>query len=114
MLDWHEIPSINLHERVREHCKGYIAHLGDDTYVKVLVGKEPAAKDGKLIWHLSASYETSNPSMIGMPPALFLLREARYKFIPDNVNMGIVFPRQELQYNAGSVIQMWELQEFEY
>jgi len=57
--------------------------------------------DGR--WHLSISHNmvvrTGPLNTPGRFPTWEEIKEARYKFIPDNANMAIMFPPSELYYN---------------
>lgn len=57
--------------------------------------------DGR--WHLSISHNmaerTGPQNTPGRFPTWEEIKEARYKFVPDNVNMAIMFPPSELYYN---------------
>lgn len=51
----------------------------------IFVAKEPIKQDGSMGWHLSISH----PSRL---PTYEELKEARYKFCPDEVYMAQIFP----------------------
>ncbi len=58
----------------------------------VLVGKEPTGVFGRKRWHLSISHPERYPTWDE-------IREARYRFIPDAVMVGMLLPPQKEYVN---------------
>lgn len=74
----------------------------NDGYLRVLVGREPK-NGGPEVWHLSISHKVRIP-------AWYEIKEARYKFLPDGVNMAIMFPPVSQYVDLHPhTIHLWEI-----
>lgn len=62
-----------------------------DGALTVMVAREPLGPKGGLAWHLSISHigPDLNPGRI---PVWDEIKEARYKFCPDGVDMAMILP----------------------
>lgn len=81
----------------RGHLRVFQREVGDG-HLNVLVGREPFMANGKLGWHLSMSHRSSSIlGPMGGPapgrlPTWEELKEARYRFCPDEAYMAIILP----------------------
>ena len=98
MSDWQRISSIV------PGCETWQKDLKDG-HLTVIVGREP---DG---WHLSISHRTNHVKpRSGRYPRWGEIREARYRFVPDGVSMGMILPPVEEYVNvAETCFHLWEL-----
>ena len=93
MVNWHEtqlrIDGVTLRTFQREV---------EDGHLSVLVGREPLGPQGSLRWHLSISHRTnhlvgaSGHPLPGRIPTWDEIKEARYRFCPDAINMAMILP----------------------
>lgn len=69
-----------------------------DGLLVVFVGREPLGPNGKLQWHLSMSHRfhdairSLGESRVGRIPDWEEIKEARYRFCPDEVYMAMILP----------------------
>lgn len=68
-----------------------------DGHLTVFVGREPNGPKGKLCWHLSMSHRSNLNGPNGLPipgriPTWEEIKEARYRFCPDEVYMAMILP----------------------
>jgi hypothetical protein len=70
----------------------------EDGHLSVFVGKEPLGPGGQMQWHLSISHRSSllvgingNP-LPGRIPTWDEIKDARYRFCPDEVYMAMILP----------------------
>jgi hypothetical protein len=80
--------------------------IGARTYVAgrlvCMVGREPR-NGGPLVWHLSISHKYRIPTWDEM-------KDARYKFLPDDVNMAIMMPPRRMYVNVhATTMHLWEI-----
>jgi hypothetical protein len=59
---------------------------------RVIVGREPIGAGGELKWHLSISHRARYPTWDE-------IREARYRFIPNDVTVAMILPPKEEYVN---------------
>lgn len=88
--------------------------LEDGNSLLVLVGHENRNGESKKSWHLSISHgldsQLMNRRIPGRIPTWDEIKEARYKFIPNDVNMAIMFPPKEHYINVHkTTIHLWEI-----
>jgi hypothetical protein len=73
----------------------------EDGHLSVIVGQEPHGPRGQLFWHLSISHRSNvlaGPSGGPAPGRLPLwdeIKEARYRFCPNEVYMAQILPPKE-------------------
>ena len=78
-------------------CRVFQAKL-EDGHLTVFVGREPAGKNDEMKWHLSMSHRSNHLlSVLGKPnpgrlPMWEEIKEARYRFCPDDVYMAQILP----------------------
>ncbi len=88
-MDWVEYsPYYNL--------RVFKAHI-DDGILQVLVGREPIMQGEKMGWHLSIAHvskvlDCAGQSVLARLPSWEEIKEARYKFCPDNLCMAMILP----------------------
>lgn len=73
----------------------------------ILVGKEPAAVGGDLLWHLTISTPSRHPTWDE-------IKVARYRLLPDDICTAILLPPSQYYVNVESqdhVFQVWEIQD---
>lgn len=74
-----------------------------DGYLNVMVEHRKKRDDPKIFpfgrWHLSISHNPLLPGRMVRMPTWEEMKDARYKFTPNGVNMAIMFPPDELYYN---------------
>ena len=70
----------------------------DDGHLSVFVGREPHGPNGKMRWHLSMSHRSNaitdargNP-LPGRLPTWEEIKDARYRFCPDEAYMAMILP----------------------
>lgn len=87
-----------------------------DGFLRVIVGQEPVNDEGRVDWHLSISHASNliAPSGVGMLPGRIPtwdeIKEARYRFIPDEVNMAMMLPPKRLYINMHrTTMHLWEI-----
>lgn len=86
-----------------QHSRSYQKHLPPGFLICMVERKMDDANfpDGR--WHLSISHNmmvrTGPSNTPGRFPTWEEIKEARYKFLPPDVNMAIMFPPVELYYN---------------
>lgn len=98
-------------------CKAFTREVNDG-HLTVIVGREPAKQDGDYLWHLSMSHRSStltdtngNP-LPGRIPLWEEIKEARYKFIANEVTVGILLPPKEEYVNVHpTTIHLWEVRD---
>jgi hypothetical protein len=71
----------------------------EDGTLQVFVGKEPLGPKGELVWHLSISHNISGGGP-GRIPTWDEIKEARYRFCPDEVYMAMVLPPKSEYVNV--------------
>lgn len=59
----------------------------------IIVGHEPLGPGGELRWHLSISHRNRYPTWDE-------IKEARYRFIPDQVTMAMLLPPEDEYVNV--------------
>lgn len=59
---------------------------------RVIVGQEPTGPGGALYWHLSISHAARYPTWDE-------IKEARYRWVPDNVTMAMILPPRSQYVN---------------
>ena len=70
----------------------------EDGHLSVFVGREPLGPGGALQWHLSMSHRSSQLVGVGgrpLPgrlPTWEEIKEARYRFCPDEIYMAMILP----------------------
>ena len=109
MNDWQKFPDW-------QGCKHYAKRLPDNSELMVLVGREPR-NGGENVWHLSISCRYAQLSNLQggalkkRIPTFEEIKEARYRFIPDEVNMGMLFPPKKYWVTLPDsvVIHLWEV-----
>lgn len=108
MKDWKKIPD-------QMGCKAYFKNLLDGSELFVLVGKEPK-NNGPDVFHMSISCRSFISNKYGTPiqkriPTFEEIKEARYRFIPNDVNMAMLFPPVEhwISLPNSCVIHLWEV-----
>ena len=88
-----------------QFCKAYTREV-DDGHLTVFVGMEPSGKNGESLWHLSISHRSSKlvtaggHPLPGRIPTWEEISQARYKFVPDEVNMAMMLPPKRLYINV--------------
>lgn len=95
MSDWNECKPINICGHL---ARVFQKNVGDG-HLSVFVALEPLGPDNELRWHLSISHRSNNivlPST-GKPapgriPTWEEIKEARYRFLPDDVYMAMILP----------------------
>ena len=109
------IEEVELGREVREH---WWRTLGRDPeefelrhYVmgpcNILVGREPAGKNGELLWHLTISTPSRHPTWDE-------IKTARYRLLPLDVTFGMLLPPPQFYVNVPSqdhVMQLWEVRD---
>lgn len=82
-----------------------------DGHLSVLVGREPAGDDGGLLWHLSISHRRSKPPFPpGRYPRWDEIRDARYRFVPDEITMAMLLPPKAEYINVHeTTFHLWEV-----
>jgi len=92
-------------------CKAYQKSV-DDGHLMVFVGQEGNDR----AWHLSISHRSSHlKTAQGFPlpgriPTWDEIKEARYRFVPDEVNMAMMLPPKALYVNKmPSCMHLWEI-----
>jgi len=107
MSEWKELPPMR--------PAGYLCRVFqkevDDGHLTVFVGKE-----GKVGWHLSMSHRSSilrglnGKPLPGRMPTWDEIKEARYKFCPDDKYMAIIFPPKDEHVNIHpTTIHLYEM-----
>lgn len=94
-LDWHRLTDKRLPAALRPYDRIYQAVVDDTSYLEVFVGREPLAGPTKpLQWHLSIAFKSKRllGNTGGRLPTWEEIHDARYKFIPDDVTMGMLLP----------------------
>ena len=92
MSDWREYPPFKHMPHLRVFQKSV-----EDGVLRVLVGQEPILRD-RPGWHLSMSHSSahlvtvSGGSLPGRLPTWEEIREARYRFCPDEAYMAMILP----------------------
>ena len=91
---WRECPSL--------HIDGYRSRVFqcevEDGHLSVFVGQEPLGPQGALRWHLSISHRSNalvnseGHPLPGRLPTWEEMKEARYKFCPDQLDMALILP----------------------
>jgi hypothetical protein len=70
----------------------------EDGHLTVFVGKEPLGPGGMMRWHMSISHRssflvmTNGSPLPGRIPSWDEIKEARYRFCPDETYMSIILP----------------------
>jgi len=73
--------------------------------LRAMVGKEPAGKGGKLLWHISVSRERRHPKWEE-------IRDARYDLVPDEVTMAMLLPPKAEYVNVHEhCFHLWEVED---
>ena len=75
--------------------------MGDLT---ILVAREPAGKNGELLWHLSISHPLRHPTWDE-------IKVARYRLLPHDLAFSIILPPPEFYVNVEAqdhVFHLWE------
>lgn len=93
--------------------RAYQREVGDG-HLSVFVGREPttvANGDRLLLWHLSISHRTNDqPPQPGRYPTWDEIREARERFIPDEVTVAMFLPPKAEYVNVHSTtFHLWEV-----
>lgn len=78
----------------------YMRDVGDG-HLMVLVGKEPDPAYDRPMWHLSISHRTNTePPRPGRYPDWDEIKDARYRFIPDEVTVAMLLPPRDEYVNV--------------
>ena len=100
MSDWIELARCPI-----PGCRAYQRNV-EDGHLQVFVGREPLGPGGELRWHLSMSHRSSrivgisgNP-LPGRLPTWDEIKEARYRFCPDEAYMAIILPPKSEYVNV--------------
>ena len=72
------------------HCKAFQKDVGDGQ-LTLFVGMEPDGST-KMKWHLSMSHRSFDNALAGRIPTWDEIKDARYKFCPDDVYMAMILP----------------------
>jgi len=82
-----------------------------DGHLSVFVGREPADDRGRWLWHLSISHRTNtHPPTPVRYPTWDEIREARYRFVPDEVTMALLLPPAAAYVNVHeTTFHLWEV-----
>jgi hypothetical protein len=73
--------------------------------VSCFVSREPAGKDGELLWHMSVSHPERHPTWDE-------IKFLRYRLLPADLCFGILLPPSKLYVNVPSqdhVFHVWEV-----
>lgn len=86
-----------------------------DGHLTVFVGREPTPMpngDQLLLWHLSISHRTNDrPPQPGRYPSWDEIRDARERFVPDEVTVALFLPPRSEYVNVHSTtFHLWEVQ----
>lgn len=86
-----------------------------DGHLSVFVGREPTDFDNgdrRVLWHLSISHRTNGPTpRPGRYPTWDEIREARERFIPDEVTVAMLLPPKAEYVNVhGTTFHLWEIE----
>lgn len=76
---------MNWQEKLPYHGLRQFVAIVPDGLLRVLVGREPFLAGGRMGWHLSISH-------INRIPVWDEIKEARYRFCPDEVHMAMILP----------------------
>lgn len=72
---------------------------------KVLLGRDPRHEGDELQWHMSISHPTRYPKWDE-------IKEARYKFCPDEVTMGMLLPpKADYVNHHPNCFHLWEVKD---
>lgn len=80
-------------------------------FINLLIERRKPGQDDKALfptgrWHLSISHNYPTPPGMdnkpGRMPTWDEIKQARYKFLPPDVNMAIMFPPESMYYNRHS------------
>lgn len=85
-----------------------------DGHLSVIVGREPTempSGDRLLLWHLSISHRTNTaPPQPGRYPTWDEIREARERFVPDEVTVAMFLPPKGEYVNLHvTTFHLWEV-----
>lgn len=84
-----------------------------DGHLSVFVGREPtglANGDRVLLWHLSISHRTCDTLQPGRYPTWDEIREARERFIPDDVTAAMLLPPSSEYVNVhDTTFHLWQV-----
>jgi hypothetical protein len=100
-----------------EGCENWTKQLDDNSELMILFAKEPhASREGKF-WHLSISCRSTKLKNVGggalgkRIPTFEEVKEARYKFLPFDINVAMMFPPKEhwITLPNSVVLHLWEV-----
>lgn len=106
---WHRVQPPDL---MRDAYPGNRAWQRDvhDGHLTVFVGREPT--DGQNLWHLSISHRTSGARpQPGRYPTWDEIRDARQRFIPDEVTVAMLLPPEAEYVNVhATTFHLWQIE----
>lgn len=104
-MDWQEQRPIDMMGiQARVHRRKV-----SDGLLTVIIAREPYGKNGKLGWHLSIAHK-GEPSRI---PIWEEIKEARYRFCPDDINMAMILPPKDHYVNFHeTTMHLYEIETF--
>jgi hypothetical protein len=81
-------------------------------HLTVFVGREADLSFSRPLWHLSISHRTNeHPPQPGRYPDWDEIVEARYRFIPDGVNVAMLLPPRAEWVNVHpTTFHLWEIE----
>lgn len=86
-----------------------------DGHLSVFVGREPLDRpngDRRIVWHLSISHRTNGPNpRPGRYPTWDEIRDARERFIPDEVTVAMLLPPKAEYIDVHrTTFHLWEIE----
>ena len=85
--EWREYPPMEI--------EGYQSRVFrkriEDGILQVFFGREPLGPEGELVWHMSISHNLAGGGP-GRIPTWYEIKDARYRFIPDEIHMAMILP----------------------
>lgn len=108
--DWFAVP------KPAPHLNAYQKLTNDNGHLTVFVGIEKTGVTEESAWHLSISHRSNTLTDIagrplpGRIPTWDEIKDARYRFIPDEINMVIMLPPKKLYVNHHpTTMHLWEI-----
>jgi hypothetical protein len=109
------IEEVPLGRELREQWWRMLGRNPDDFNLKryrmgpcnIMVGREPAGRNGELLWHLTISTPSRHPTWDE-------IKTARYRLLPLDLCFGMLLPPPEVYVNVPSqdhVMQLWEVRD---
>lgn len=111
-IRWHAIDPVEMQGHIARRYRGDVS----DGILVAMVGREPAGPKGELLWHLSVSHragvsQDGKREIFTRYPSWDEMKAAKYKLVPVDVPMILVFPKRDQKQYVNShetCLHIWE------